>query len=105
MKKSVLYVLITINVVILLIAIFVEKMPYGYYSFLRLVQFVSCCVIVINAVLKSSAGVLTLFLGILGLVFNPIFKVPFSRDVWIIVDICATFLWSIFFLHCIMKKR
>ena len=105
MKKNVLFFLCIINIVCLLIAIFVENVPYGYFSIVRLIEFVSCVVVIINAVLKSSIGVLTLFLGLLGLVFNPIFKVSFSRDVWIIVDICATLLWGIFFLHYIMKKR
>ena len=88
----------------LLIAAFVS-MPYGYYVLLRLVEFVSCCVIIIHSVKKNSMNIFTLLFGVFGLVFNPIFKVPFPKDVWAIVDIGAMLLWGIFFLHRIMKKR
>lgn len=88
----------------LLIATLGEGLPYGYYTLLRLVEFVSCCIIFIHLVKKSST-VFTLLFGLLGLVFNPIFKIPFERDVWIIVDVCAIVLWVIFLIVLGVKQE
>ena len=61
-------------------------LPYGYYMLLRLVT----TVVLFWAAYISyerSYDVLPWVFGILALVFNPIFKVHFPKELWAIIDI------------------
>lgn len=60
-------------------------LPYGYYTLLRLVAtcfFIWCAVIAHN----KNNNFLFIFI-ILALLFNPIFKVYFPKELWSIIDV------------------
>lgn len=63
-------------------------LPYGYYTLLRLV---ACGVFVFAAFLaydrKNKA--LPWVYGFMALVFNPIIKIHFPKEMWVVVDIVA----------------
>jgi len=63
-------------------------MPYGYYTLLRIV---ACVVFGIAATiaLKRKHQLLPWAYLLLALAFNPIIKVHFSKEVWMLIDIGA----------------
>ena len=62
------------------------KLPYGYYTMLR---------IIVTGVLAYSAyitaekknKILPWLFGFVALVFNPIFKIYLARETWMVIDI------------------
>ena len=104
MGKNILYLLGILNIVMLLIATLSEDLSYGYYTLLRLVEFTSCCTIIIHSVRNSSIDIFTLLFGLLGPIFNPIIKVTFEKEIWLGIDSGASILWGVFLLKCIIKN-
>lgn len=78
--------LVIINSVVLLVAI--AKMPYGFYIVLRILTTITCgviCYVAYNT--KKIKSVIVA--GLLAIVYNPLFKVPLGRDIWIIVNLIS----------------
>lgn len=69
-----------------LLALGAAPLPYGYYTFLRLV---ACGVFAFAAYISFTrkARVLPYIYGTLAILFNPIIKVHLPKDVWIAVDL------------------
>ena len=63
-------------------------LPYGYYTLLRLVV---CGVAGYGAFVAAETGrtAWLLILGVLALLFNPVFPVPLGRELWRPVDAIA----------------
>ncbi len=66
-------------------------MPYGYYTLLRLV---GCIVFAVAAVAALARRYATLpwVYGLMALVFNPVFKLHFSKELWALIDVAAAVL-------------
>lgn len=63
-------------------------MPYGYYMLLRLVAFgVFAFAAYVTYDRKSKA--LPWVYGFMALVFNPIIKIHFPKEMWAVVDVAA----------------
>jgi len=76
--------LVVINCIALLIAI--AKMPYGYYFLLRIFTTITCCAICYSAyILKKIKTVIVS--GIIILIYNPIFKLHFDKEIWIFINL------------------
>jgi len=60
-------------------------MPYGYYSFLRII---ACGVFSASAFItyNHSEKILSWAFVALAIVFNPIIQIHFQRELWIIID-------------------
>ena len=78
--------LASISIFLLLLALF--KLPYGFYTLLRLFIFITCCSYIFNV---SDEKKSIFFYGwlILGLIYNPIIPVHLSRDIWQVVNILS----------------
>jgi len=63
-------------------------LPYGYYMLLR---FVACGVFAFAAFIAfdRKRKVLPWVYGFMALVFNPIIKIYFPKELWVIVDVAA----------------
>lgn len=63
-------------------------LPYGYYILLR---FVACGVFAWAAYItyEKNEEVLPWVFGILAIVFNPIIKIHFPKEIWLVVDLCS----------------
>ncbi|MBL7545540.1 MAG: hypothetical protein JNL11_17105 [Bdellovibrionaceae bacterium] len=72
------------SAILLILAVF--PMSYGYYQFLRVFIF-SVSIFLFSK--SSKVGLERIFLIIVGVLFNPVFKVGLMRDIWIILDIFA----------------
>ena len=86
--------LATISIFLLVLALF--KLPYGYYTLLRLFLFItSCCYLYNNSKQKSN-----LFYGwlILGLIYNPIIPIYLGRDIWQVINILSI-LFILFWIY------
>lgn len=71
-----------------LLALGAAPLPYGYYTFLRLV---ACGVFAFAAYvsLTKKARVLPYVYGCLALLFNPFIKVHLPKEVWVVVDLAS----------------
>ncbi len=60
-------------------------LPYGYYMLLRLL---ACVVFAWAAYIafERNEKYLTWILVILAIVFNPIFKIHFPKELWVVID-------------------
>ncbi|MBA4314675.1 MAG: hypothetical protein C0422_05010 [Alcaligenaceae bacterium] len=63
-------------------------LPYGYYTLLRLVACITFAWAAYVA-LENKHSFLPWAYGALALVFNPIFKVSFEKDIWIFIDVAS----------------
>ena len=61
-------------------------MPYGYYQLLRLATTAAALVGMVRAYQVRDNGWL-IGLGVVALLFNPVFPVYFSRGMWAVVDV------------------
>lgn len=77
---------IYISVVMLFLG--VAPLPYGYYMLLRLV---ACGVFAFAAFIafERKSKVLTWVYGFMALIFNPITKIYFPKEVWVFIDVAA----------------
>ena len=66
----------------------VLPLPYGYYMLLR---FVVCGVFAWAAFItyENKEEVLPWVFGVLAIVFNPIIKIHFPKELWAIIDFCS----------------
>jgi hypothetical protein len=71
------------------------EMPYGYYSFLRIVVTLFCLLLTHYAYMLSKNNTMFLLLCI-AILFNPLIPIYLSKDIWRIIDIAtAVFLIGI----------
>lgn len=72
--------------------------PYGYYMLLR---FIACGVFAWAAFItyEKNEEVLTWVFGILAIIFNPIIKIHFPKELWAVIDVCSGI-----FLLAVSKK-
>ena len=74
---------------IILAALFflcLAKMPYGYYTFVRLVATIGFCVLAYKSMEKENSTQLIVYVC-LAILFQPIFKIALGREPWSIVDV------------------
>ena len=66
----------------------VLPLPYGYYMLLRLV---ACGVFAWAAFItyEKNEEVLPWVFGILAVVFNPLIKIHFPKELWAVIDFCS----------------
>ncbi|WP_049781168.1 DUF6804 family protein [Hahella chejuensis] len=66
----------------------VLSLPYGYYMLLRIV---ACGVFAWAAFItyEKNEEVVPWVFGILAIVFNPLIKIHFSKELWAVVDFCS----------------
>lgn len=66
----------------------VLPLPYGYYMLLR---FVACGVFAWAAFItyEKNEEVLPWVFGILAVVFNPLIKIHFPKELWAVIDFCS----------------
>lgn len=78
-----------------LLLIALAKLPYGYYTLLRLVVCSSCVVILYQAHIVQERVMSIWSVALLGmaLLFNPLIRVQLSREAWAPIDVaCAAIL-------------
>lgn len=63
-------------------------MPYGYYMLLRLV---ACGIFAFAAFVafERNSKALPWVYGFVALVFNPIFKIHFPKEIWAVIDVAS----------------
>jgi len=72
---------------LLLLGIF--SLPIGYYTFLRIAVTLTTVVVIVNEY-KGSIDAWTIILGIIAILFNPIFPIYFnSKSAWLIIDLAV----------------
>ena len=77
------------------------KMPYGYYSLMKVIVSASCLLGTIEeykrGAVKSQAWfIITVSFAIL---YNPLIKISLGRNLWIIVNILTIVLFIMHYLH------
>lgn len=66
----------------------IAPLPYGYYTLLRIV---TCGVFTFAAFIayERKRELLPWFYGLIALLFNPIIKIHFSKEIWMVIDIAT----------------
>lgn len=78
-------------------------LPYGYYAFLRLfISFIALLEIVSS---YKSRKEINLFHLIVLLLFNPIFIIPLTRNIWIFVDVIIGTIFLIIAIIPLLKSK
>jgi hypothetical protein len=77
------------------------QLPYGYYQLLR---FITCCVSIYIAYTAYSwqKEWAAWLVGFVALLFNPLFPVHLTREIWQSIDITCAVLFIV--VACILKK-
>jgi len=89
--------------VFLLLAL-IDGLPYGFYSFLRLIVFFTNGYLSWLAI-KSKKLFWVWFYGLIVILFNPIIPIYLGRDIWSIVDVLTAFIIIIsLFIFKLPKK-
>ena len=71
-----------------IILIGVAPLPYGYYTLLRIIAtgaFVWAAIVAY----ERNDPVLPWVYGLLAIIFNPIIKIHFPKEIWVIIDLVA----------------
>lgn len=74
------------TVMLLLAALF--RLPYGYYTLLRLIVCGAAAYLAYREfdVAQRSSGWFFI-LGVIAVLFNPLIPIPFSREIWVPIDV------------------
>ncbi len=84
-----------IPVILLMAAIFFH-LPYGYYTFLRVIVFGFSCLSAYRSFARDQQlNVITVVSLVVAVLFNPFVPVYLTRDVWRIADV-VTALWFLY---------
>ncbi len=79
-----------ISLAILLI-LCLANMPYGYYQFVRIAGLVGFLFLAYDAI-KNNNSVELIFYIVMAILFQPIYKITFDREIWNIIDLSVGFL-------------
>ena len=66
----------------------IADLPYGYYTFMRLVVCATAVFVVVIAAKSGQTWAIWLF-GILGFLFNPVIPVHLTKGIWQPLDLVA----------------
>lgn len=93
MDKNSLKIFFLIPIIILFIAP-VFKFPYGFYTFLRLVIFISSCFIVYE-IFKTfkKININIIIFSLILILYNPIIPVYLSREIWLPINFVTAFFY------------
>ena len=82
----------------------IAPLPYGYYTLLRLV---ACGIFAFAAFIacERKGKLLPWLFGFMALIFNPIIKVSFTKEVWMVIDVAAAILLVITAKHLRTEKN
>jgi FtsH-binding integral membrane protein len=76
------------------------RLPYGYFTFLRLIV---CAVAIYHVIIAYNLKrvIIVAYFGFIAILFNPIFPVYLTKQIWRPIDFVAAilFLLSFFFLR------
>ncbi len=102
-NKSLSLVSRSVSVILLLLTFL--RLPYGYFTFLRLVI---CAVAAFHCVLafNLNRGVIAGSFGLIAILFNPIVPIHLSKETWRPIDllVAALFLLSFVLMHASKKS-
>lgn len=101
MKQSTSFMkpLLVIAIIMLLLGM-LSGWPYGYYTLLRLVVFVTSCLITIAAYKMQKNG-WAIGIGFIAILFNPFMLVHLDKAIWRVVD----FIVAVIFLNFLLRMR
>jgi hypothetical protein len=89
-----------IPIVVLMVA--TMRLPYGYYTFVRLVVCASAAFLAFTSWNERPVGqVFAIALALLAVLFNPLIPIYLKREVWFYLDWLAA---SVFALHLVVMR-
>ncbi len=90
---------IIVSLIILITAVLVEGLPYGFFTFLRWVVSGTAAYLTWFSLNYEKRG-FPLIMGVIAILFNPIVPIYLTRDLWKIIDlvVAAILLVSFFAL-------
>lgn len=79
-----------------LLAIALLPLPYGYYLFLRLALCITAGLIAYWAFERKSEqiGLWTIVFGVIALLYNPIFRIHLTREIWSVLNVLTAAVYA-----------
>lgn len=87
---------------VVMLALAPLELPYGYYTFLRVVIFIFGIGILIGTAGIKVQPLWTACIVLMVILYNPIFTVHLTREIWLPINITSSF---IFFVHWVIILR
>jgi hypothetical protein len=75
----------------ILFLVAILDMPFGYYQFLRITAFITFCFLSYQSYRENDLWWLR-FWVIEAILFNPMFKIYFTKEVWVYLDVISVIL-------------
>lgn len=69
-------------------------MPYGYYTFLRLLVTSVALITAWHAITCSAWFLWVIIMGLIAFLFNPVIPVHLPREAWFIIDLAVAVVFS-----------
>ncbi len=85
MKKN-RQIIVLISSILLIVAILVDSLPYGYFTFLRLVVFISSLILAWSVFEIEMKWIFAVFI-LIAILYNPVIPVHLTRSIWVILNI------------------
>lgn len=100
MKNTNIILKVTCLIAALFLLIGCFKLPIGYYTFLRIVVFITSIIVLIGSV-KNDMLSFAIVTALIGILFNPILPIYLhSKSIWVILDILS----AGWFIFCSIKQ-
>ena len=91
------------SIIMLLLAIPKGLFPYGYYNLLRLVVCGTGVFLAVRSY-KTENTAWAWTMGIVAFIFNPIFPMHLGKEIWVVIDIVITIIFSVYLFAMKSKK-
>lgn len=84
---------------IFLLLVAVLPLPYGYYTFLRIVIFLAAISLALQRYhALGRVGGLSIAFGLMAVLFNPVFPIHLAREIWIVSNFVGAAVFGLGFL-------
>lgn len=81
-------------------------LPYGFYTFLKIVVFLAAGYMAYQGYLARQQGIWPWLWGVVAIIFNPIVVIAMDKEVWMIVNVLTGMIFAFvaFRAHQLKKK-
>lgn len=80
-------------------------MPYGFYTFLKIVVFLSAGYMAYQGYLARKSGIWPWLWGIVAIVFNPVVVITMEKEIWMAVDILTGAVFALVAFRAFQQEK
>jgi len=92
-------------IAIIMLSIALLRLPYGYYTLMRVVLCFSFCYFIYDNFKLYKNYVFYMIFGLLAIVYNPVFPLHLGREIWVYVNIVTIVVLILSFVFLRSKTK